>query len=50
MLLTKVDIPELQAVSFFLGVLDKEIEMNVRMFRPNTFDRFILFVKTTRSQ
>ncbi|GKA45224.1 UDP-glycosyltransferase 83A1 [Tanacetum coccineum] len=36
LLMTKVELPETQAISFFLGGLDKEIEMSVRMFRPQT--------------
>ncbi|GJV13443.1 putative nucleotidyltransferase, ribonuclease H [Tanacetum coccineum] len=36
LLMTKVEVPETQAISFFLGGLDKEIEMSVRMFRPQT--------------
>ncbi|GKA86443.1 putative mitochondrial protein [Tanacetum coccineum] len=35
-IMTKVEIPEAQAVSFFLGGLDKEIEMTVRMFKPQS--------------
>ncbi|GKD42640.1 reverse transcriptase [Tanacetum coccineum] len=35
-LMTKVEVPESQAVSFFLGGLDKDIEMSVRMFKPQT--------------
>ncbi|GKC32548.1 hypothetical protein Tco_1039842 [Tanacetum coccineum] len=37
-IMTKVEIPEAQAVSFFLGGLDKEIEMTVRMFKPQSCD------------
>ncbi|GKC32019.1 hypothetical protein Tco_1039313 [Tanacetum coccineum] len=36
LLMTKVEVPETQAISFFLGGLDKEIEMSVRMLRPQT--------------
>ncbi|GJS44458.1 reverse transcriptase [Tanacetum coccineum] len=36
LLMTKVEVSETQAISFFLGGLDKEIEMSVRMFRPQT--------------
>ncbi|GKA70100.1 hypothetical protein Tco_0776164, partial [Tanacetum coccineum] len=35
LIMTKVDVPESQAVSFFLGGLDKDIEMTVRMFKPH---------------
>ncbi|GJW73773.1 putative mitochondrial protein [Tanacetum coccineum] len=35
-IMTKVEIPEAQAVSFFLGGLDKEIEITVRMFKPQS--------------
>ncbi|GJU48942.1 putative mitochondrial protein [Tanacetum coccineum] len=35
-IMTKVEIPEAQAVSFFLEVLDREIEMTVRMFKPQS--------------
>ncbi|GJX55739.1 retrotransposon-related protein [Tanacetum coccineum] len=33
-LMTKVEVHESQVVSFFLGGLDKDIEMGVRMFKP----------------
>ncbi|GKD46189.1 retrotransposable element Tf2 [Tanacetum coccineum] len=36
LIMTKVDVPESQPISFFLGGLDKEIEMNVRMFKPQS--------------
>lgn len=36
MLLSKVDLTEQQAVSFYLGGLQEDIAMGVRMFKPNT--------------
>ena len=42
-LLTQVNITELQSVSMFIGGLPTSIEMNVRMFRPQTLsDAFSL--------
>nr|GEV43840.1 ribonuclease H-like domain-containing protein [Tanacetum cinerariifolium] len=35
-LITKVEMLESQGVSFFLGGLDKDIEMSVRMFKPQS--------------
>ncbi|GKA68738.1 hypothetical protein Tco_0768655 [Tanacetum coccineum] len=36
LLMTKEEVLETQAIGFFLGGLDKEIEISVRMFRPQT--------------
>ncbi|GJW24762.1 copia protein [Tanacetum coccineum] len=36
LIMTKVEVLEAQAVSFFLGGLNKEIEMIVRMFKPQS--------------
>ncbi|GKE36950.1 hypothetical protein Tco_1460355 [Tanacetum coccineum] len=36
LIMTKVDVPKTQVVSFFLGGLDKEIKMTVRMFKPQS--------------
>nr|GEV98435.1 copia protein [Tanacetum cinerariifolium] len=35
-LMNKVEVTEAQAISFFLGGLDKDIEMSVRMFKPHS--------------